>query len=76
MAAHCDVTEANDCLFEIFQTEQAAREACEEYFATNRRAHVVKTTDATALLIRADGTPDPASKIEVTATCFVVYSEG
>ena len=74
--ANCDVTAAKDCLFEVFDTEQAAREACEDYWATNRKARIISTNDATALRIRADGTPDPALKIEVKAACFVVYSEG
>ena len=74
--ANCSVTVAKDCLFEIFDTEQAAREACEDYWATNRKARIISTNDATALRIRPDGTPDPASKVEVTAACFVVYSEG
>jgi hypothetical protein len=76
MAQDCSVNPVTECLFEIFQTEQAAREACEDYWATNRRARIISTSDATALRIRADGTPDPASKIEVTTPCFVVYSEG
>ena len=76
MAENCSVTAATDCLFEIFDTEQAAKEACEDYWATNRRARIISTSDATALRIRADGTPDPASKIEVTTACYVVYSEG
>ena len=76
MAQDCSVNPVTECLFEIFQTEQAAREACEDYWATNRRARIISTSDATALRIRADGTPDPVSKIEVTTPCFVVYSEG
>lgn len=76
MTANCNVTAATDCLFEIFETEQAARAACEDYWASNRRARIIATSDATALRLRADGTPDPASKIEVTTACFVVYSEG
>jgi hypothetical protein len=76
MAQNCSVTPVTECLFEVFETEQAAREACEDYWATNRRARVISTGDATALRIRADGTPDPVSKIEVTTPCFVVYSEG
>jgi hypothetical protein len=76
MAQDCSVNPVTECLFEIFQTEQAAREACEDYWATNRRARIISTSDATALRIRADGTPDPVSKIEVTTSCFVVYSEG
>ena len=74
--ANCSVTMAQDCLFEIFDTEQAAREACEDYWATNRKARIISTSDVTALRIRPDGTPDPALKIEVNAACFVVYSEG
>jgi hypothetical protein len=74
--ANCDVTVAKDCLFEVFDTEQAAREACQDYWATNRKARIISTSDATALRIRADGTPDPGSKIDVNAACFVVYSEG
>ena len=76
MAANCQITDVQDCLFEIFDSEQAALEACEDYWATNRKARVIRTSDVTALRIRPDGTPDPAAKIQVEVQCFVVYSEG
>ena len=75
MANNCQVNSSDECLFEVFRSEQAARESCEEHWERGRKARVVKTSNATALLIRADGTPDPASKIEVVTECFVVYSE-
>jgi hypothetical protein len=75
MANNCQVNASEECLFEVFPTEHAATQSCEVHWASGRKARVVKTSNATALLIRADGTPDPASKVEVSAECFVVYSE-
>jgi hypothetical protein len=76
MSDNCTLNDVNEVLMEIFRSEQAARSACAEHWATGRRARVLRTSDATALVIRDDGTPDPGQKVEVITPCFVVYSEG
>ena len=76
MSDNCAMNAANEVLMEIFRSEQAARSACQEHWAEGRRARLLRTSDATALVIRDDGTPDPSQKVEVITPCFVVYSEG